>query len=66
MYIYNLNCQNTIVPKPLFDGIGAVELYNIVNNIVLPELSFMVWYGNILFDIVHNIIENILTKHRNI
>ena len=26
----------------------------------------MVWYGNILFDIVHNIIENILTKHKNI
>ena len=26
----------------------------------------MVWYGNILFDIVHNIIENILTKHENI
>ena len=26
----------------------------------------MVWYGNILFDIVHNIIENILTKHKTI
>ena len=26
----------------------------------------MVWYGNILFDIVHNIIENILPKHKNI
>ena len=25
----------------------------------------MVWYGNILFDIVHNIIENILPKHKN-
>ena len=27
--------------------------------------SDMVWYGNILFDIVHNIIENILPKHKN-
>ena len=26
----------------------------------------MVWNGNILFDIVHNIIEKILTKHNNI
>ena len=26
---------------------------------------YMVWYGNILFDIVHNIIENILPKHKN-
>ena len=25
----------------------------------------LVWYGNILFDIVHNIIENILPKHKN-
>ena len=25
----------------------------------------MVWYGNILFDIVHNIIENVLPKHKN-
>ena len=25
----------------------------------------MVWYGNILFDIVHNVIENILPKHKN-
>ena len=30
------------------------------------EEEHMVWYGNILFDIVHNIIENILTKHKNI
>ena len=37
MYIYNLNCQNTIVPKPLFDGIEAVELYNIANNIVFTR-----------------------------
>ena len=27
--------------------------------------SYVVWYGNILFDIVHNIIENILPKHKN-
>ena len=27
--------------------------------------SGMVWYGNILFDIVHNIIENMLPKHKN-
>ena len=37
---------------------------------VLGPLNFcficMVWHGNILFDIVHNIIENILTKHKNI
>ena len=30
------------------------------------EVGGWVWYGNILFDIVHNIIENILTKHKNI
>ena len=31
-----------------------------------PLLTIMaVWYGNILFDIVHNIIENILPKHKN-
>ena len=24
----------------------------------------MAWYGNILFDIVHNIIENILPKYK--
>ena len=34
---------------------------------LLKKLQYgMVWYGNILFDIVHNIIENILTKHKNI
>ena len=37
MYIYNLNCQNTIVPNPLFDGIEADELYNIANNIVFTR-----------------------------
>ena len=31
----------------------------------MSHLSDMVWYGNILFDIVHNIIENILPKHKN-
>ena len=29
-------------------------------------MGYMIWYGNILFDIVHSIIENILTKHKNI
>ena len=28
--------------------------------------NLMVDYGNILFDIVHNVIENILIKHKNI
>ena len=28
-------------------------------------IKVMVWYGNILFDIVHNIIENISPKHKN-
>ena len=32
---------------------------------VREYLKLMVWYGNILFDIVHNIIENILPKHKN-
>ena len=37
MYIYNLNCQNTIVPNLLFDGIEADKLYNIANNIVFTR-----------------------------
>ena len=36
-------------------------MYNI--NCVIFADPNMVWYGNILFDIVHNIIESILTKH---
>ena len=32
----------------------------------VPTTYIIIWYGNILFDIVHNILENILTKHKNI
>ena len=35
------------------------------NDISCTHARVMVWYGNILFDIVHNIIENILPKHKN-
>ena len=38
---------------------------NNCNTILANVIDGMVWYGNILFDIVHNIIENILPKHKN-
>ena len=38
-------------------GAGKLKLC-LVQIIML----YMVWYGNILFDLVHNIIENILLK----
>ena len=47
-------------------GESTLDFFNLVNltNFVRRPYG-MVWYGNILFDIVHNIIENILPKHKN-
>ena len=44
----------------------CIQWYTKFQDISIAEWYGMVWYGNILFDIVHNIIENILTKHNNI
>ena len=49
----------------LLHGVNSIFKKNTLNIIINILMYGMVWYGNILFDIVHNIIENILPKHKN-
>ena len=66
MYI---NFQQTRVSR----SVQTVHTNTFANNRKVHKFAttnsnlkkYYLWYGNILFDIVHNIIENILPKHKN-
>ena len=40
-----------------------INLYKHTSVDDYSHIKSVVWYGNILFDIVHIVIESILTKH---